>query len=289
MSPANDIPRKASLPWVQIAWFAVLLIACYAPILRRLAMQWNDDPDMGHGFFVPLVVGMIVWQRREDLAATEIRPNWWGLLVVLLGAVQMILGVLGVELFTARTAFVVTVVGSVWFLGGTQLLKKLVFPLALLLLMIPIPAVVYNQLTFRLQLLASRLADGALEFLSIPVVREGNILELTNMKLSVVEACSGIRSLLTLTFLSLVYGCFFEKRFWVRAVLFLSTIPIAILANGSRVTVTGILSQIKPELAEGFFHESTGWILFMISLAILIVFHRILVFGCRWVERRNPA
>jgi exosortase len=289
MSPANDIPRKASLPWVQIAWFAVLLIACYAPILRRLAMQWNDDPDMGHGFFVPLVVGMIVWQRREDLAATEIRPNWWGLLVVLFGAVQMILGVLGVELFTARTAFVVTVVGSVGFLGGTQLLKKLVFPLALLLLMIPIPAVVYNQLTFRLQLLASRLADGALEFLSIPVLREGNILELTNMKLSVVEACSGIRSLLTLTFLSLVYGCFFEKRLWVRAVLFLSTIPIAILANGSRVTVTGILSQIKPELAEGFFHESTGWILFMISLAILIVFHRILVFGCHWVERRKPA
>jgi exosortase len=289
MSPANDIPRKASLPWVQIAWFAVLLIACYAPILRRLAMQWNDDPDMGHGFFVPLVVGMIVWQRREDLAATEIRPNWWGLLVVLFGAVQMILGTLGVELFTARTAFVVTVVGSVWFLGGTRLLKKLVFPLALLLLMIPIPAVVYNQLTFRLQLLASRLADGALEFLSIPVLREGNILELTNMKLSVVEACSGIRSLLTLTFLSLVYGCFFEKRLWVRAVLFLSTIPIAILANGSRVTVTGILSQIKPELAEGFFHESTGWILFMISLAILIVFHRILVVGCHWVERRKPA
>ncbi len=289
MSPANDIPRKAPLPWVRIAWFAVLLIACYAPILRRLAMQWNDDPDMGHGFFVPLVVGVIVWQRREDLAATEIRPNWWGLLVVLFGAVQMILGTLGVELFTARTAFVVTVVGSVWFLGGTRLLKKLVFPLALLLLMIPIPAVVYNQLTFRLQLLASRLADGALEFLSIPVLREGNVLELTNMKLSVVEACSGIRSLLTLTFLSLVYGCFFEKRLWARAVLFLSTIPIAILANGSRVTVTGILSQIKPELAEGFFHESTGWILFMISLAILIVFHRILVVGCHWVERRKPA
>jgi exosortase len=289
MSPANDIPRKAPLPWVQVAWFAVLLIACYAPILRRLAMQWNDDPDMGHGFFVPLVVGVIVWQRREDLAATEIRPNWWGLLVVLFGAVQMILGVLGVELFTARTAFVVTVVGSVWFLGGTRLLRKLVFPLALLLLMVPIPAVVYNQLTFRLQLLASRLADGALEFLSIPVLREGNVLELTNMKLSVVEACSGIRSLLTLTFLSLVYGCFFEKRLWARVVLFLSTIPIAILANGSRVTVTGILSQIKPELAEGFFHESTGWILFMISLAMLIVFHRILVFGCRWVERRKPS
>jgi len=289
MTPANAIPRKAPLPWAPIAWFAALAIGCYAPILYRLAVQWSDDPDMGHGFFVPLVVGLIVWQRREELAEVEVRPNWWGLVVVLFGALQMMLGTLGVELFTSRAAFVVTVIGSVWFLGGTALLKKLVFPLALLFLMIPIPAVVYNQITFRLQLLASRLADSSLDFLSVPVVREGNILELPNMHLQVVEACSGIRSLLTLTFLSLVYGYLFEKRLWVRVALFMSTIPIAILANGSRITATGILSQVKPELAEGFFHESTGWILFLISLGLLVVFHGILVLGCRWIERRKPA
>jgi len=289
MTPVGEIPRKTPLPWVQIAWFAALAIACYAPILYRLALQWSDDPDMGHGFFVPLVVGMIVWQRREDLAATEIRPSWWGLLVILLGAAQMVLGTLGVELFTSRMAFVVTVIGTVWFLGGTALVKKLAFPLALLFLMIPIPAVVYNQLTFRLQLLASRLADGAIEFLSIPVVREGNILELPSMHLQVVEACSGIRSLLTLTFLSLVYGYFFETRLWARVALFVSTIPIAIAANAMRITFTGILSQWNPSLAEGFFHESTGWILFMISLGMLILFHRILVFTCRRLERRKPA
>jgi exosortase len=289
MTPVSEIPRKTPLPWVQIAWFAALAIACYAPILYRLALQWSDDPDMGHGFFVPLVVGMIVWQRREDLAATEIRPSWWGLLVILLGAAQMVLGTLGVELFTSRMAFVVTVIGTVWFLGGTALVKKLAFPLALLFLMIPIPAVVYNQLTFRLQLLASRLADGAIEFLSIPVVREGNILELPSMHLQVVEACSGIRSLLTLTFLSLVYGYFFETRLWARVALFVSTIPIAIAANAMRITFTGILSQWNPSLAEGFFHESTGWILFMISLGMLILFHRILVFTCRRLERRKPA
>jgi exosortase len=109
------------------------------------------------------------------------------------------------------------------------------------------------------------------------------------MHLQVVEACSGIRSLLTLTFLSLVYGYLFEKRLWVRVALFMSTIPIAILANGSRITATGILSQFKPEMAEGFFHESTGWILFLISLGLLIVFHRILILGCRLIERRRPA
>jgi len=289
MTPATEIPRKAQVPWVPVAWFTALVVACYAPILKHLAIQWRDDPDMGHGFFVPLVVGFIIWQRRDELAKTEIRPNWWGLALVLFGAAQLLLGTLGVELFTSRTAFVVTAIGSVWYLGGTRILKKLAFPLALLFLMVPIPGVVYNQLTFRLQLLASRLADGALEFLSIPVVREGNILELVNMRLSVVEACSGIRSLLTLTFLSLVYGYFFEKRLWARVVLLLSTIPIAILANASRVTFTGILSQLKPDLAEGFFHESTGWILFMISLALLIVFHGILVLGCSWMERRKTA
>ena len=231
----------------------------------------------------------IIWQRRGELAETGSRPSWWGLAVVLFGTVQMLLGTLGVELFTTRTAFVVTIIGSVWFLGGVPVLKKLAFPLALLFLMIPIPGVVFNQLTFRLQLLASQLADSSLEFLSVPVVREGNILDLPNMHLQIVEACSGIRSLLTLTFLSLVYGYFFEERLWARVVLFLSTIPIAIVANAGRVTATGILSQIKPELAEGFFHESTGWILFTISLVLLILFHRILVFGVHWIERRKPA
>jgi exosortase len=290
MTATNEIPRKVlPLPWVEICWFAALVIGCYAPILKHLAAQWNDDPDMGHGFFVPLVVAVIIWQRRKELAETEIRPNWWGLAVVVFGAVQMMLGTMGVELFTSRTAFVVTAIGSVWFLGGTALLKKLAFPLALLFLMVPIPAVIYNQLTFKLQLLASRLADSSLEFLAVPVIREGNVLELQNMNLQVVEACSGIRSLLTLTFLSLVYGYFFEKRLWTRVALFLSTIPIAILANGSRVTATGILSQFKPELAEGFYHESTGWILFIISLALLVVFHRILVFVAHRIERRKPA
>src|SRR5579862_6034234 len=184
-SPADQIPQKPDLPWIPIAWFGVLAIACYAVILKHLAMQWRDDADMGHGFFVPLVVALIIWQRRAELVETKIRPNWWGLLVVILGAAQMIVGTLGVELFTSRTAFVITVIGSVWFLCGTQMLKKLAFPLALLFLMIPIPAVIYNELTFKLQLLASQLAFGALEFLNVPVLREGNVLQLPDMNLQV--------------------------------------------------------------------------------------------------------
>ena len=195
------------------------------------------------------------------------------------GGLQLLLATLGAELFTARMSFVVTLIGMVWTLGGTQMLRKLAFPLFLLFFMVPIPAVIYSAATFKLQILASQLADGALTVLSVPVLREGNVLELPNQKLSVVEACSGIRSLLSLTFLSLVYGYFFERKTWVRAVLFFSTIPIAIIANASRVTMTGIMTQIKAELAEGFFHEAEGWVIFMVALVILIVWHQVLIRG----------
>ena len=273
--------------WAKVAWFGGLIFICYAPILYTLLVQWSTDDDMGHAFFVPLISAFIVWQRREELMAMKPRPNWWGLLVVSMGALLVLGGTLGAELFTARTAFVITLIGSVWFLGGTLMVKKLAFPLFLLFFMIPIPSVIYYQITFPLQKVASWLAENALTALDIPVLREGNILDLASGPLAVVEACSGIRSLLSLTFLALVYGYFFEPRNWIRVVLFVATIPIAILANGSRVTVTGILAQWKPELAQGFFHESTGWVIFMIALAFLILFHQFLIRAVRFVENRR--
>jgi exosortase len=287
MTAATDTVRKSQLPWGLIAWFGLLTLACYAPVLGALVRQWSSDPDMGHGFFVPVIAGYIVWQKRNELLAIEPQPNWWGLAVVIVGGVQLMIGTLGVELFLARTSFVIVLIGVVWLLGGDLMLKKLAFPLFLLFFMVPIDAVIYNQITFPLQLLASRLADGALTLLSVPVLREGNILELPNQRLSVVEACSGIRSLLSLTFLSLVYGYFFEKKTWIRVVLFFSTVPIAIVANSSRVTMTGILTQVKPEAAEGFFHEAEGWVIFMVALGIMILFHQLIARGSNYLEARK--
>ena len=289
MTAAPETVRKSQLPWGKIAWFGLLMIVCYAPVLRAMVAQWGSDPDMGHGFFVPVIAAYIVWQKRNELAAIKSQPNWWGLAVVMLGAVQLIVGVLGVELFLSRTSFVIVLIGAVWLLGGNLILKKLAFPLFLLFFMVPIDAVIYNQITFPLQLLASRLADGALTLIAVPVLREGNILELPNQRLSVVEACSGIRSLLSLTFLSLVYGYFFERKTWIRVVLFFSTVPIAIVANSSRVTITGVLTQVKPDAAEGFFHEAEGWVIFMVALGILILFHQLIARGSNYLEtRRRP-
>jgi exosortase len=263
------------LPWIQLAWFGGLLLASYAPIFARLVHQWDNDPDMSHGFFVPFVSAFLVWQRRHELLELKPRPNWWGLAVVLYGTVQLYIATLGAELFLARTAFVITLFGVVWMLGGTLMLRKLFFPLFLLFFMVPIPAVIYNRITFPLQLLASRLAGDALSVLGLPVLREGNILELPDQRLSVVEACSGIRSLLTLAFLSLIYGYFFEKKTGIRTILFLSTVPIAIVANASRVALTGLITEWKPDLAEGFFHTAQGWVIFMVSLFMLILVHQV--------------
>jgi exosortase len=289
MTPAADpVPEErppfgSSLSWTTLGWIALLLILCYAPVLSRLARQWSDDEDMGHGFFVPVVAVYIAWQQRQKLAEAPARHAWMGLALVAWAALQLTVATLGAELFLQRTAFVLAVIGSVWFLGGRAALRILGFPLFLLFFMVPLPAIVYNEITFPLQLLASRMAEGALSLMGIPVFREGNVLELAGQRLQVVEACSGIRSLLSLTFLSLVYGYFFESRLWIRVVLFFATVPVALVANAGRVTLTGILSELKPEYAHGFFHNASGWVIFMIALVILVGIHQALVRFYRYV------
>jgi len=283
--------RKQSVfNWTAVGWFGVLLVVCYAPILAALVKNWNDDADMGHGFFVPIIAAYIAWLKRDEIANLPVRPNWWGLAIVIYGAFQMYIATLGAELFLARTSFVISIIGMVLLLGGTQYLRVFAFPLFLLFFMVPIPAIIYNRITFPLQIYASEAADSVLGLLGYAVLREGNILELPSQRLSVVEACSGIRSLLSLSFLALVYGYFFEKKTWVRVALFLSTIPIAMIANAARVTLTGILSEIKPELAEGFFHEFSGWVIFMIALAIMVGLHQLVIRSLKVINaRRQPV
>ncbi len=284
--PANG--TRVSFSWGTVAWVSALLAACYAPILIALVRQWADDPDMGHGFFVPAIAAAIAWQKRDRIAGLAPKPNWWGLAIVLWAGFQLYIATLGAELFLARTSFVISIIGAVVLLGGTAYARIFAFPLFLLFFMVPIPAIIYNQLTFPLQLLASRVAEAAIDFMQIPVIREGNVLILPQTTLNVVEACSGIRSLLTLTFMSLVYGYAFEKRTWVRIVLFFSTIPVAIAANAGRVAFTGVVSQFKPELAEGWFHEAQGVVIFIVALVILVAFHQLIVRTCSLFNRKHP-
>ncbi len=280
-------PPSPVMAWAPIVWFSLLLVGCYGAVLWRLVGQWSTDGDMGHGFFVPVVAAYIAGQRRGDLQEAWGPADWRGLILIGWGASQLYAATLGAELFLARTAFIVSLAGVVLFLGGIRVLRLLAFPLFLLLFMVPIPAIIYNVVTFKLQTLATQLAETALALVGIPVLREGHILRLPNQALSVVEACSGIRSMLTLSFLSLVYAYFFDKKLWMRAVLLVSTVPIAIVANASRVTVSGLLSQVNPELAEGVFHSAAGWLIFMFGLLLLVLTHRGINWGWKLVYGRK--
>lgn len=292
MTPAAEKPVARNLAplsgfWVGLGWFGIVIAICYWPVIRHLVWQWFNDEDMGHGFFVPILAGYVVWQKRAAFQAEPAKPSWLGLVLIAYAGFQLWIATLGAELFLARTAMVLTIIGAVLFLGGAKRLRIMAFPLFMLFFMIPIPGVVYNQITFPLQLLASRVAEWTLMAIGIPVLREGNILELAGEKLSVVDACSGIRSLLSLSFLSLVYGYFFEEKTWLRVLLFVATVPIAMIANASRVTVTGIIADSRPELAHGLFHTAEGWVIFVVAMVMLALFHQFVNFVYRIIHGRK--
>jgi exosortase len=199
-------------------------------------------------------------------------------LVVVLGSIAVLLaGILGSELFLTRISIVGTVVGAVLFMFGWRHLRILSFPLAFLILMIPIPAILFNQIAFPLQLLASRFGETVMSAADVPVLREGNVLILANTTLEVAEACSGIRSLVSLLTLAIVLGYFSDKRLWVRSAVALSSIPVAVFTNGLRVAGTGIAAhRFGPAAAEGFIHEFSGWLVFVAAFGLTIVVQRII-------------
>jgi len=282
--PASAAPIR-TIPWAEIAWFGALLAILFAGVLWTMGKEWADDESMGHGFFVPPVAAYIAWQKREEVLAAEVKPHWAGFPMVLLGFCLLVAGLLGADFFLTRIGFLMSLAGVLLGCCGTQVVKLLLFPLVMLLFMVRIPLFIYSQITFPLQIFASQVAEMALMLLGIPVLREGNVLELASQKLNVVEACSGIRSLLSLSFLSLVYGYFFEHRGWLRLVLFVLTIPIAVTANAARVTLTGVLSELNPSLAEGLYHSFEGWVIFMVALVALVLSHHLLL----WIAKRRGA
>jgi exosortase len=285
VAPSTQAPAPTKVSWQPIAWFGGLLILCYAPILYRMGWQWAHDENMGHGFFVPAIAGYIAWQRRNVLLSTPLRPNGWGLVLVIWGACQAIIATLGAELFTARMAFLIALWGVILYLGGKEWIKELLFPLLLLVFMIPIPSIVYAALTLKLQMLASQLGEVLIGWMGIPVLRAGNTLQLPSQTLDIAEACSGIRSLLSLGFLSLVYAYFMDKRVWMRWALLIATVPIAIGANGIRVAITGLLSEYNTQLAQGAFHEMEGYIVFLVALVALVITHRALSLAAKKLQK----
>jgi len=274
------IPRN---PWslrnAPFAWGSVLIGALMAAMYYRVlvgqVMVWWRDPDYSHGFLVPIFAAYLVWEKRKIILNKRVAPTWTGVPVVALGLVVLLLGTYGASVFLSRASLVILLAGLVLCFCGSQLLKELRFALLVLFLAIPLPSIIFNQITLPLQFLASKLASALLSLFGVPVLLEGNVLELSTMKLEVADACSGIRSLVSLFTLSVFYGYFLEKTFPRRAVLALASIPIAIAANAVRIFGTGLCVQYwDPDKALGFFHEFSGWVMFLVSLGCLFIVHR---------------
>jgi exosortase len=277
MSSASQTLDKTASDQSWIAWSAILsglVLLLYSHILKALVVNWWIDPDYGHGFFVVLFSGYVLWRQRARWMASEIKPNNWGLLVMLGAVLLLLVGSLGAELFSTRLSLLALLAGMILFLTGWPALRAVSFPLGFLIFTIPIPVIIYNQITFPLQLLASRLATSWLELVQVPVLRDGNILNLSNYSLEVVEACSGIRSLLTLLSLAVAYTYFAEPRWWARYTLLVLIIPIAIVTNAIRIVGAGLLARhFGPATAEGFLHEFSGWVIFLSALALILICH----------------
>jgi exosortase len=249
----------------------------YADVIPALVRQWTADPDYSHGFFVVPLAAFFAWERREPLARVPIRPHAAGLAVLAVSLLVFIAGRYGSELFLTRVSMIGVLAGLILYLAGWTQLRILAFPIAFLLFMVPLPAIIFNQLAFPLQLLASRLGEVAISATGVPVLREGNVLLLPGRALEVAEACSGIRSLLSLLMLAIVLGYFTERRTGPRVAIAFAAVPIAVIANAIRVAGTGLASYwISPAAAEGFFHSFSGWLMFVVALAGLLAVHRAL-------------
>lgn len=263
--------------WIAAISLSTLLVIMYSSVLASLAHQWWQDPNYGHGFFVPAFAVYVLWSERAHLRALPLRPNNLGLVIMLSAIGLRVLGMLGAELFITRLSFVILIVGIVLFLAGYQALRSMAFPIGYLLFMIPLPAIVYYQLTLPLQLLASRLGASGLVAFGIHTVREGNLLMLPNCTLNVVEACSGIRSLLSLLAAVVAFAYLVEPSRWKRSVLAAASIPIAIATNGLRLVATGVLSYFfGPTVDSGLVHLALGLGFFALAFLSIVLIHRLL-------------
>lgn len=254
------------------------ILVTYWSVINGLVAAWSTDDNYSHGFFIVPLAAYFAWERKHRLAQMPVRPSAAGLVVVIGSLFMLVAGMLGAELFLSRVSLLGVIAGAILFLYGWQRLRVLLFPLAFMLLMIPLPALIFNKIAFPLQLVASHVGEYGISAANIPILREGNVLILANATLEVAEACSGIRSLVSLFTLGIVFGYFADSRAWVRTVIALSAIPVAILANGLRVASAGWAAHYMGQAGvEGLFHEFSGWVVFIVAFLMMLALQRLLL------------
>ena len=271
----TGFPKHETLLYVQAGILLLLATWLYGPFALRMANQWWQDPNYTHGFFVPVFSLFLLWERRAKLAAIRIEPVWSGLVILLFALMTLVVGTIKSEFFLYRLSVLLFIAGLAVFLAGWKHLAAISFPLAFLVLMTPSPTLV-EHITFPLQIVASKIASFLLMLAGVPTVREGNIILLPGAQLEVAEACSGIRSLFSLLTLTIVYGYMAETKVGVRVLLAVVAVPISVFANALRIAFTGLMVEgWGVERAEGTIHALSGWFVFIASLALIFLLHRL--------------
>jgi len=254
---------------IRLAVPALMLCILYAPIFPRMVGDWMADANYSHGFLVPLIAAWFAWKAFPEIKKMEAGPSAAGFVLIALGLCLLTFGVTVHELFTSRSSFIVILAGVIQALFGSKVLQKLALPLAFLVFMIPLPYTIYDALALPLRSLVSYAATEGLQLRGLPVLREGNVILLPNITLEVVEACSGMRSLVSLMALGTAYAFLFLKGIWRKAALIAATVPIAVLTNVARVFITGVLARhFGASAAEGFFHDFAGLSVFAVAFTL---------------------
>ena len=288
-SPGGDNRGPRTRAWWAVGVLVLLLVVVLYPVLERMVWTWSINPDYSHGFLIPPLALYFAWERRRQLARATIQGSWWGLAPLLLGLATLAIGRFGVELMNMRVSFVFSLIGIVLLVLGRDVFRVLRFPLCFLFLMVPLPQSLVNVIAFPLQLIAADTAVQGLHFFGYPVFREGNILHLPQTTLFVAEACSGLRSLMALATLGILFAYFFRRNWVERVILVLSTLPIAVAVNAIRVALTGVLTyHWGAEAAEGAVHEFQGFVTFGAAFLLLLLEAQLLS-GIRalWRRMRN--
>ena len=250
----------------------ILLAVLYAPVVPSMVGDWYNDPNYSHGFLVPLISAYFMWERREKLRAAVIVPSNFGLVVIIGSLSLLIFGFAGTEYFTMRSSLVFLLAGIVLYCFGWSVLRVLALPIGFLIFMVPLPYIVYDALAFPLKLMVTKFSVISLQSMGVIVWQEGNIIQFPETALEVADACSGMRSMMSLLALSVAYAFFLDMNAIKRFILVLLAIPIAILTNMLRVIATGFLVQYYgTAVAEGFLHEFAGLVVFGLAMVFLVL------------------
>jgi len=263
--------------FVSLTILIFCFVGLYYHVMIKLVMDWSSNDNYSHGVLIPLIAGFLIWHQKKTLSEIKLYPSNAGLLILGSGLLLLAVGNIGAELFTIRLSMIPVLLGLTIYLGGWGLGKLLLLPVGYLIFMIPIPAILWNKIAFPLKLFATKFSVSAIQWLGIAVYREGNIIHLANTTLQVVDACSGLRSLTSLLALSgfiALLARYSSKR---KIVLFLSAIPVAILVNIIRLVITAVLAEhYDQRVAEGFLHDFSGILVFLLALLCLYGVHSLL-------------